>query len=462
MVYNNVENALNGEKDERRCPVDPFKIGLRNLIGIMAPGAIVLLALAYGLTGVVLVLDNSASSYLSLLKDMQWFVIISALLLSYLLGNIFRLYSADDLDALSSRRLERECLECLDEKHTIAFINKRHEIMKDPDPAKLLLPLFAVEPLATVPDDDEGFERWLWSTELFPYPTMALLKLSRYRPLDMAKYFETCHEVLKRIFDLVSPVRKELFDYCKMVVAAQSTKQEGPLVQEVQAAEANVRFLAGTYFALEFSSMLIVVLQLWMMALMGARSKHPATGVGVCLTSVAVYGAYKLWKRKLQGGAVYPDQYKKLKELPTTDNNKTTILTFLHNFEYREKMYSKHRILWALNYSLYAVAAMALIVSWIGSIRLIMHDYVLGQLHTNAELGLLIRATSILLASFALIRLMGLGCGLIVGRFRHRRIMEVDTVFEAFYLVQQKMPPGRKPGAGSGSAVRQSGQSGAS
>ena len=55
-----------------------------------------------------------------------------------------------------------------------------------------------------------------------------------------------------------------------MVVAARVKKQEAALVQEVQSAEANVRFFAGTYFALEFSSVLIALVQLWLVAIIGA------------------------------------------------------------------------------------------------------------------------------------------------------------------------------------------------
>jgi hypothetical protein len=56
--------------------MDPFKIGLRNLIGITAPGAIVLLALGYGLLSLVRVI-NPGLPILTQLKDGQWFALWS-------------------------------------------------------------------------------------------------------------------------------------------------------------------------------------------------------------------------------------------------------------------------------------------------------------------------------------------------------------------------------------------------
>jgi hypothetical protein len=63
----------------------------------------VLLAVAYGLGEAVYVLNGSMP--LGSLKDAQWFLVIVALLLSYLLGSILRLNSADRLDGLASQYL---------------------------------------------------------------------------------------------------------------------------------------------------------------------------------------------------------------------------------------------------------------------------------------------------------------------------------------------------------------------
>lgn len=425
--------------------MDPFKMGLRNLIGITAPGAIVLLALTYGLLGVALVLD--ASSQLNQLKDAQWFLVIAALLLSYLLGNIFRLNSADDLDALSSRQMERACFSASSQINLDEFLDLRRAILEDRAQLESCL--------KGVPD---GFDRWLWSTELFPYPAWSLRKLSLYHPTDMIRSFETYRDVMKRLLDLES--RKEFFNYCKMVVAARVKKQEAALVQEVQSAEANVRFFAGTYFALEFSSVLIALVQLWLVAIIGAHGGYPAAAISICIVAAA-YGLWKRWPR-----AVPPVPYRtsahlqERSDIPVRPKDATSRLElepchpqdaeapsesipkpqaasaigkaetrrarFLQSLKKRENEHARHARVWAFSYALYAIGALGLLLLW-------MRD----GTSSGATAALFTRAASMLLTTFAVMRLMDHGCRLIVARFRLLRIKEVDIVLEAFYLAQQ-------------------------
>lgn len=425
--------------------MDPFKMGLRNLIGITAPGAIVLLALTYGLFGVALVLE--ASSPLVQLKDAQWFLVIAALLLSYLLGNIFRLNSADNLDALSSRQMERGCFSGRNQINLDEFLDLRRAILEDPAQLESCL--------KEVPD---GFDHWLWSTELFPYPAWSLRKLSLYHPGNVVRFFETYRDVMKRLLDLDS--RKEFFNYCKMVVAARVKKQEDALVQEVQSAEANVRFFAGTYFALELSSVLIVLVQLWLVTIIGTRSGYPVAAITICI-GAAAFGLWERWPRAVPPVAylnsvhiqqersdrlVSPEDATGTKEselghpqrleapiasIPvpkaatTISKAETRRARFLQNLEKREQEYAKHARVWAFSYALYAVGALGLLLLW-------MRD----GTSSGPKLALFTRAASMLLITFAIIRLMDRGCQLIVDRFRLLRIKEVDIVLEAFYLAQ--------------------------
>ena len=432
--------------------MDPFKLGLRNLIGITAPGAIVLLALAYGLIGVVLVLEIK-SSPLGSLKDAEWFATISALLLSYLLGNVFRLNSADELDSLSSCHLEERCQENNQRDNKLnpnfdlfKFIEERQKLLTNP------------KMLDSLDDPDEerrtqllpDFDRWLWSTELFPYPALSILKLRRYRPTNMALHFDPYHEVTRRLVDIES--RKEFFDYCKMAVVAHRLKQDEPLIEEVQAAEANVRFFAGTYFAMEFSATLMAVLQLWMMALVGIYSTQPMMGVYVFIPSFVFYCAYRLWRKSLDRRNIVNKQdivppASVTSPVPSTGVNQTTPPVeyryhgyivprvykpdnkyerkFMENLEKRHVIDTVHGGRWFFSYVLQGTAIASLVI--------------FRFLDRSIDLGMVTRAASVLLTSMALIRLMHLGSRMIVERFRLRRIMEVDTVFEAFYLVNQKL-----------------------
>ena len=423
--------------------MDPFKMGFRNLVGITAPGAIVLLAVTYGLVCATVVLD--ASSLFMYLKDAQGFFVIAALLLSYLLGNIFRLNSADDLDALSSRQMERKCFSEGQHVNLDRFLDLRRAILEDPAQIE-----------SSLKDVADGFDHWLWSTELFPYPAWSLRKLSLYHPTEVIRFFETYREVMKRLLDLES--RKEFFNYCKMVVGARVKKQEEALLQEVQSAEANVRFFAGTYFALEFSSVLIVLVQLWLMAIIGTRGGYPAAAIGICIVAAA-YGLWTRWPRALpplayQAAAhlqppsdmlghpegnreLEPGQLQESKSEGIPETQTATAIRkanarrarFLQNLNKREQQHAKHARIWALTYALYAIGALALLLIWI-----------LDGTSSSAKLPPFTKIASMLLTTFAVIRLMDNGCRLIVERFRLLRIKEVDVVLEAFYLAQQTPP----------------------
>jgi hypothetical protein len=120
-----------------------------------------------------------------------------------------------------------------------------------------------------------GFDRWLWSTEPFPYPAWSLCKLTADHPEDVGAYFTKHRDRMKGPVALES--RKAFFNYCKMAVAACGTAPE--LSQEIQSAEAIVRFFAGTYFGLELSALLVGLIQCWLTVIVATQGAYPLWAV---------------------------------------------------------------------------------------------------------------------------------------------------------------------------------------
>ena len=82
--------------------MDLFKLGLRNVVGITLPGALVVLAFLYCLFGFALALPSTITP--SQVLEGHWTIILIALfLLSYVVGSLFRLNSAAKLDDLSAK-----------------------------------------------------------------------------------------------------------------------------------------------------------------------------------------------------------------------------------------------------------------------------------------------------------------------------------------------------------------------
>lgn len=383
--------------------MDPFKIGLRNLIGITAPGAIVFLALVLGLSTASIVVDPSASP-MSMLKDTQWFVIVGAFLLSYLLGSLFRLNSADDVDALSSSKLERDFQQQWPRPDLDRFLEVRGKIL---------------DSHGILSDAPAGFDRWLWTTEIFPYPAWTMRKLRLYHPPEMAEFFRPYHEGLKQS-------RKDFLNYCKMVVATRGKNQEDALIQEVQAAEANVRFFAGTYFALESSAGLLAIIQLWLVGVVCVPHAYPAAAVSISLGAVLVYGLWRHLPLRAKPITYGRPTNAKGEHESTEEDDKTA---FDNRLNGRNSQYRAHAVAWFTIYCVYALAG-----SWL------LCYLVWATNVADVKVALEARASSALLAALAVIGLMDYGCRLIVSRFRLLRIKEVDVVLHAFYLAQ-KSPP---------------------
>ena len=80
--------------------MDIFRLGLRNLVGITMPGAVLLLATLYAWAAVAFAFSIPLPAA-DWVEDKQAITVVIAFLLSYLIGSAMRLNSADRLDCES-------------------------------------------------------------------------------------------------------------------------------------------------------------------------------------------------------------------------------------------------------------------------------------------------------------------------------------------------------------------------
>jgi hypothetical protein len=232
--------------------MDLFKLGLRNVLGITLPGAMLLLVVGYAFFSILLFLGLPLT-WLLWGKNQQILILSAIFLMSYNLGALLRLNSADDVDRKSSRQLtgvylrkrNRKNPKKLTEKHLDKMLEAEREAMKSG--------------LHTVPD--KGFDRWIWHKEPFPYPLWQFRKFRLYHPEEVYRFFQGYRACMLGSLELGGR-GKEFFNYCKLVVYHSSRGLDEPLLDEIHFAEATVRFYAGTYTALRVSMFLLIPLLL--------------------------------------------------------------------------------------------------------------------------------------------------------------------------------------------------------
>jgi quercetin dioxygenase-like cupin family protein len=217
--------------------MDIFKLGLRNLLGITLPGGIIFLALWYFFYSLGLFFGFSFNVF-EWLNDKQALIILCAFIISYILGNIFRLIAADKLDNLSS-------------DYSIKTFLKQNANKNYRDEFKILKENFEKgtrDWYSSVKDVDE----WIWIVDKFPYNLWEFRKFALYHPKEVLNFFEAYRGCM-------ITKGKEFFNYCKMVIFSSSKVNGDDLKDEVYQAEANSRFWAGTFFALFFSICLLSI-----------------------------------------------------------------------------------------------------------------------------------------------------------------------------------------------------------
>lgn len=216
-------------------------------------------------------------------------------------------------------------------------------------------------------------------------------KLDLYHLPEVVAFFERFRSVFQRVATVSS--RKEFFNYCKIFVASRTKKGDEALLHEVQDAEANVRFFAGTYFALSYSAYLLALCHIWLVANVGLSLGKINKVLVLCGFTVAL-GVCRLVVALGSRDPEEPAEQKRRKRKRAQQQRNWFFTWF--------------------TYLLGLIIAMSL-------------EYPYAR-----DSSLL---TSMLVSGGAIL-LMQRGCWLINRRFRLLRIKEVDIVFEAFYLAQ--------------------------
>ncbi|MEZ4746803.1 MAG: hypothetical protein R3C41_12075 [Calditrichia bacterium] len=225
--------------------MDIFKIGLRDILGLTLPGFIFVIALTYCIYEIAL-LFNVVHYVFILDKDQQFLIFSIAFALSYVFGGVFRLWSADDLDGKSSKKL----LKRYEHEHEL------NEIDMDDIKAGFDQGQFEYN---FQNDVESLFDDWIWREEKFPYHIWEFRKFEKQHPKEMFNFYCQYKDQMLNLGHLQKG--KEFFNYCKMVIINSGDQTSISLKEEVSHAETTVRFFAGTYFAIFYS--------LWLLGILG-------------------------------------------------------------------------------------------------------------------------------------------------------------------------------------------------
>ena len=260
-------------EDRRRYTLNPLQFGLKNLLGITIPGALLVVALIYCVV-TVLGWPQSAGQFL---KDQAALVSVGLFLISYLLGSLIRLYAADSVDGASAWLHQRHnawrfCGPMLLLFYLLCKVIKRRRQTKSSVATKLSVEarlkdifdkIFKDTPSA---DDIYSWHKdieWVWEHDRFPYPVWQFMKFRLYHPGEMFRFFKA----YAGCFGTYERRGTEFFNYCKTVIYSASRQKGDGLAEEVQAAEGVSRFFAGAFNALACSSLLFLfcgVIQLFL------------------------------------------------------------------------------------------------------------------------------------------------------------------------------------------------------
>jgi len=230
-------------------------LGLRNLLGILFPGGLLILAIL----GCFAVLSPDAGTAVGKAMTGQPSLVISAaFLLSYVAGSVLRLHSADLVDTLSAMLIRRDNKlptkggpgvaqgtgPLQTEFDLLANLTSSEEV------AKGLAHLFQLTADPKIEWERRNYSsKWAWKHDKFPYPVWEWIKFRLYHPPEMVAFYDEYRDCFMK----GARRGKEFFNYCKLVIFSANDGKPHALAEEVQAAEANGRFFAGTFFALTIS-----------------------------------------------------------------------------------------------------------------------------------------------------------------------------------------------------------------
>ena len=212
-------------------------LGRRDIFGILLPGTIPVFTGVYFLWGIFILLDEEILDFLS----QEFLSTVVLFVAAYLMGNLLRLFAADDVDKKSSEYLLRKWRKDNKEKiHQDLEIGyrKKMELLskgKSIENAKLL------------------FDQWLWISDIFPYAAWQNRFWTTNGFSNVFKYYKKKHKNSLWTEQNSSP--KSFFNYCKLVVI----NGGGLLAEEINIAEGLTRFFAGTYSAFRYSIVVLII-----------------------------------------------------------------------------------------------------------------------------------------------------------------------------------------------------------
>jgi hypothetical protein len=239
--------------------MDIFKpLGKRDIFGIILPGAILIIAGAYSIFGILKLLRLWDGALLG----QQFLLSILFLVAAYLTGNLLRLSAADEVDKMSSDYL----VEVWNKKHQAKIENGEM-----PDFEKCKTELAKGGDVSNVPS---GFDNWLSGVEKFPYPALQNRIWQAHGPREVLEFFRSNYKA--SMWSESSTSTKSFFNHCKLVVIGKG----GPLADEVNMAEGLTRFFAGTVTAFRLSIRLLGATLIIQWLLIAALIFAPRLGIG--------------------------------------------------------------------------------------------------------------------------------------------------------------------------------------
>jgi hypothetical protein len=287
--------------------MDLLKMGLRNVLGIMAPGAMMLIAFALAaFLGLfpywhfksqqpVLSYFHYCAQFLQVIPKSLSF--IGFILISYVIGSVFRLTSADEVDEESEICLLRNLIADLIKRKENSKKSKQSPIRKTiqwviyekfPSASRRVNKLLkAIEQKkqeweinqAKTDGNTEGIldlkktvkdyletaieikltnkdeYSLLWTLDRFPYTKWEFAKFAKYHPKGVKQFFSRYKEIMQ--FDGVSG--KEFYNFFKMTIKHVRKSLTDPVVEEIDYMEATVRFYAGTFKMLQYACTALIV-----------------------------------------------------------------------------------------------------------------------------------------------------------------------------------------------------------
>jgi len=247
--------------------MDFFKIGLRNILGISIPGVIVVFIFLYSL--LVLSTFFNVNIDTAFFKDATVLITVVIFIFSYLFGSIFRLSSADAIDEKSrkhkimsnSKAIQELIDNYYDDKDELTVENENkfqgrklanndfktinHELHNINNDLKILCETNSSHWHSKC----ESLDKVLYFIDIFPYPILEYYKFETKHPDG---FFPFYNKYRKQILN----DSKNFFNLCKTSIYASDFSS---LKEEVDNAEAFSRFLAGTYFALKYSIIILII-----------------------------------------------------------------------------------------------------------------------------------------------------------------------------------------------------------